>query len=71
MTGNVRLVALDLDGTLLHGGNRVSEGDAAAVRAAVAAGVHVVFATSRWYTLAKRTADLLASPRRSSATTAP
>lgn len=59
MTGKVRLVALDLDGTLLHGGNRVSEGDAAAVRRAVAAGVHVVFATSRWYTLAKRTADLL------------
>lgn len=55
----VRLVALDLDGTLLHGGNRVSDGDAAAVRDAVAAGVHIVLATSRWYMLAKRTADLL------------
>ena len=28
-------------------------------RDAVAAGVHIVFATSRWYMLAKRTADLL------------
>jgi len=55
----VRLIALDLDGTLLVGGNRVSDANAAAVRDAVAAGVHIVFATSRWYLLAKRTADLL------------
>ena len=54
----VRLVALDLDGTLLIG-NKVSDANAVAVREAVAAGVHIVFATSRWYTLAKRTADLL------------
>ena len=54
-----RLIALDLDGTLLTRGNTVSEGNAAAVREAVAAGVHIVFATSRWYTLAKRTADVL------------
>jgi Cof subfamily protein (haloacid dehalogenase superfamily) len=54
----IRLVALDLDGTLLIG-NRVSDGNAAAVREAVAAGVHIVFATSRWYLLAKRTADAL------------
>ena len=60
----IRLIALDLDGTLLTHGNAVSEGNAAAVREAVAAGVHVVFATSRWYMLAKRTADALgiASP---------
>lgn len=55
----MRLVALDLDGTLLTRGNTVSDGNADAVREAVAAGVHVVFATSRWYLLAKRTADLL------------
>jgi Cof subfamily protein (haloacid dehalogenase superfamily) len=54
----VRLIALDLDGTLLVG-NRVSDANAAAVRDAVAAGVHIVFATARWYSLAKRTADLL------------
>lgn len=55
----VRLIALDLDGTLLTRGNTVSETNAAAVREAVAAGVHIVFATSRWYALAKRTADAL------------
>jgi Cof subfamily protein (haloacid dehalogenase superfamily) len=59
MTAKIRLVALDLDGTLLNRGNRVSDVNAEAVRDAVAAGVHIVIATSRWYLLAKRTADLL------------
>lgn len=54
----IRLIALDLDGTLLIG-NRVSDVNAAAVREATAAGVHIVFATSRWYVLARHTADLL------------
>lgn len=54
-----RLVALDMDGTLLERGSAISDGNAAAVRAAVAAGVQIVLATSRWYVLAKRTADLL------------
>jgi Cof subfamily protein (haloacid dehalogenase superfamily) len=57
--GKARLIALDLDGTLLVGGNRVSDANAAAVREAVAAGVHIVFATSRWFKLAKHTADML------------
>ena len=55
----VRLIALDLDGTLLRKDHSISEANAAAVREAVAAGVHVVLATSRWYLLAKRTADVL------------
>lgn len=55
----IRLIALDLDGTLLSKLHTVSEANAAAVRDAVAADVHIVFATSRWYTLAKRTADTL------------
>ncbi len=59
MTPKVRLIALDLDGTLLNRGNAVSDENAAAVRAAVVAGVHIVIATSRWYLLAKRTADQL------------
>jgi Cof subfamily protein (haloacid dehalogenase superfamily) len=60
----VRLIALDLDGTLLTRANTISEANAAAVREAVGAGVHIVLATSRWYLLAKRTADVLgiASP---------
>lgn len=53
----VRLVALDLDGTLLTRGGSVSAADAAAVRAAVARGVQIVFATSRWYAMAKPVAD--------------
>jgi Cof subfamily protein (haloacid dehalogenase superfamily) len=55
----VRLLALDLDGTLLVGGNRISDANTRAVKDAVEAGVHIVFATSRWYRLAKRTADAL------------
>jgi Cof subfamily protein (haloacid dehalogenase superfamily) len=54
-----KLIALDLDGTLLTHGNKVSHENAAAVREAVSAGIHIVLATSRWYLLAKRTADLL------------
>lgn len=53
---DIRLVALDLDGTLLNPQNRVSDEDAAAVREAVARGVQVVLATSRWHSAARRTA---------------
>lgn len=57
-----RLIALDLDGTLLNSSMKVSEGNAEALRRAMAAGVHVVLATSRWFGLAKRTADRLETP---------
>lgn len=56
MAPDVRLIALDLDGTLLNPKNQVSDEDAAAVREAVAAGATVVFATSRWHQAARRTA---------------
>ena len=59
MAPDVRLIAVDLDGTLLDPQNRVSEADAAAVRDAVAAGIVVVFATSRWHQAARRTAAAL------------
>jgi Cof subfamily protein (haloacid dehalogenase superfamily) len=52
-----RLIALDLDGTLLNSSMRLSETNAEAVRRAIGEGLHVVLATSRWYGLAKRTAD--------------
>lgn len=42
-----RLVATDLDGTFLHPGGKVSERNAHAVRTALDAGLHVVFATGR------------------------
>jgi hypothetical protein len=57
--GKVRLIALDLDGTLMMPGNIISDANADAVRDAVRAGVHIVLATSRWYLLAKHTADTL------------
>jgi hypothetical protein len=51
----IRLVALDLDGTLLGPDWRVAEEDSEAVREALARGVHVVLNTSRWYGVALRT----------------
>jgi hypothetical protein len=55
----IRLVALDLDGTLLGPDFRLADEDAAAVRAALERGVRVVINTSRWYGLANRTAGRL------------
>jgi Cof subfamily protein (haloacid dehalogenase superfamily) len=55
----IRLIALDLDGTLLNSSLKLSEGNAEAVRRALTKGVKVVLATSRWFGLAKRTADRL------------
>lgn len=55
----IRLVALDLDGTLLDPSSKVSEEDAAAVREAAARGVHIVLCTARWYGIALRTARRL------------
>ncbi len=52
-----RLIALDLDGTLLNSSMRLSETNTEAVRRAMDAGLWVVLATSRWYGLAKRTAE--------------
>jgi hypothetical protein len=55
----IRLVALDIDGTLLDSSNRLSDGNTAAVREALAQGVQVVLATSRWFHLARLTAESL------------
>ena len=55
----IKLIALDLDGTLLNSSLKVSERNAEAVKRALDAGVKVVLATSRWYRLAKRTAERL------------
>jgi Cof subfamily protein (haloacid dehalogenase superfamily) len=54
-----RLIALDLDGTLLDSSLKLSETNGEALRAAMAKGVQVVLATSRWYGLALRTAARL------------
>jgi len=55
----IRLIALDLDGTLLNPAFRVSEEDQAAVAAARERGVRVSLNTARWYGLAQRTARKL------------
>lgn len=55
----IRLVALDIDGTLLDSSNRLSDANAAAVREALAQGAQVVLATSRWFHLARLTAASL------------
>lgn len=54
-----RMLALDLDGTLLNSAMRLSETNAEALKSAADRGVSVVLATSRWFALAKRTADRL------------
>jgi 5-amino-6-(5-phospho-D-ribitylamino)uracil phosphatase len=54
-----KLIALDLDGTLLNSALKLSDANADALREAAERGVQVVLATSRWYGLARRTADRL------------
>ena len=54
-----RLLAVDLDGTLLNSGLRLSEVNGEAVRAAMERGVQVVLATARFYGIALRTASRL------------
>jgi Cof subfamily protein (haloacid dehalogenase superfamily) len=55
----IRLVALDLDGTLLGPDWRVADTDKEALAAARARGVHIVIDTTRWYEIALRTARRL------------
>jgi hypothetical protein len=57
-----KALALDLDGTLLNSGLRLSETNAETVRAAMERGVHVVLATARFYGIALRTASRLETP---------
>ncbi len=55
----IKLIALDLDGTLLNSSLRLSERNREVVRRAQDKGVKVVLATSRWFGLARRTANHL------------
>jgi len=54
-----KLLALDLDGTLLNSSLRLSDANAEAVRAAMERGTQVVLATARFYGIALRTAARL------------
>ena len=54
-----RLVAIDLDGTLLNSQGRISDGNAEALHRAARAGIIVAPATARWYQAAVRPFDQL------------
>lgn len=54
-----RLLALDLDGTLLNSQGKVGARDAEALQALAAKGVMVAPATARWYQAARRPFDQL------------
>jgi len=55
----IRLIGIDLDGTLLDSHGRLSPANRDAIRAAVAAGIHVVIVTGRSYPFARPVADPL------------
>jgi 5-amino-6-(5-phospho-D-ribitylamino)uracil phosphatase len=59
-TGGIRLVALDVDGTVTDSRHQVTEAASSAVERMRAAGVRVMLATGRRYR------DALPSPNRSS-----
>lgn len=58
-TAAIRLIAIDIDGTLLDSDGRMPPDNAAAIHEAVEAGIHVVLATGRSYPFARPVADLL------------
>ena len=55
----IKLVALDLDGTLLGPGYKISAADKEAIADACRAGTHVIIDTTRWYEVALLTARRL------------
>src|SRR6202161_3204851 len=50
--GSIRLLATDIDGTLLNSQFKISEGDLMALRRAHAAGIEIVLVTGRRHTFA-------------------
>lgn len=49
----VRLIAVDIDGTLIDSRGQIPEANLAAIRAAIGAGIHVVLVTGRSYPFAR------------------
>ena len=58
-TSSIRLLATDIDGTLLNPQFQISEGDLAALRRAHAAGIEIVLVTGRRHTFALPIAEQL------------
>jgi hypothetical protein len=57
----IRLIGIDIDGTLLDTNGRVLKANSTAIHEAVAAGVHVALVTGRSYPFARPVADRLPS----------
>jgi Cof subfamily protein (haloacid dehalogenase superfamily) len=57
----IRLIGIDIDGTLLDTNGRVLQANSTAIHEAVAAGVHVALVTGRSYPFARPVADRLPS----------
>lgn len=55
----IRLIGIDVDGTLLDSEGRMPAANRAAIHDAVAAGIHVALVTGRSYPFARPVADLL------------
>ena len=53
----IKLIALDMDGTILDNKKKISSGNATAVKKALDAGIIVTFATGRMFRAAKHYAD--------------
>ena len=56
---NIKLIASDMDDTLLNSRNEISSGNAAAIHRALEAGLQVLIATGRMYVSAKPYVDKL------------
>ena len=59
---SIRLLAIDIDGTLLDSDGKVPEANRHAIRRAIDAGVEVVLATGRRYDFARPIFELLPAP---------
>ena len=59
---NIRLLALDIDGTILDSGGRIPEANRDAIARAIDAGVEVVLATGRRYEFARSIFEALPAP---------
>src|SRR5687768_11358134 len=55
----IRLIGIDIDGTLLDSSGHMPEANRVAIHDAVAAGVHVALVTGRSYPFARPVADRL------------
>ncbi len=58
----IRLIGIDIDGTLLDSAGRMPDANRTAIQAAVAAGIHVTLVTGRSYPFARPVLDSLPEP---------